>query len=103
MQKTGGTIQGIAILVGMIGILGILFTAGVLTDSIYSSSARSSVWITALIVVVYHFISCTLLYAVGKILEGIGDMKDSIDNMSRGNQVVTTPNKKEKEEKLPTL
>ena len=102
MQKTGVTIQGIAILVGIIGILGILFAAGSVADSVYRS-ARSSVWTTATIIVVYHFISCTLLYAVGKILEGIGDMKDSIDNISMENQVVTTPNKQEKEEKLPTL
>ncbi len=102
MQKTGGIIQGIAILVGIIGILGILIMAG----SIPGSGSRylsSYIWTTATIMAVYHFISCTLLYAVGKILEGIGDMKDSIDNMSRGNQVVTTPNKQEKEEKLPTL
>ena len=98
MRKTGVNLQTIALLMLMIGLTGLFFTAISLSSS-SPSRFVSTIWVSAAIIGANYLIFCLLLYGVGKIVEGIGNIQYDVRNMAN----ISNQGKEEKEEKLPNL
>ena len=95
MRRTGENLQTIALIILMIGLF-ILFimTISILSDS--PSRLSTTIWVVAAIIGGNYTIFCLLLYGVGKIVEGIGCIRDDIHN-------IADINNPENEEILPNL